>query len=172
MMQSTNQDQLRGAYAALDEVHASVRSYDTKAQVMGIGFIFSLGVIFNILEGFDMERTLGPIQLAAAFVLSIGPVILYGMVLYPTRKLFNRFETTDMSVQHSLYYLPKYHADAESYLQAIKSTDWLVEVAYEVVKVSALRDEKRKHFIRALYASGVSFSVLMGSSLLKLIGVG
>ncbi|MCW8914753.1 MAG: hypothetical protein OQK24_02740 [Magnetovibrio sp.] len=112
MSDQNHLDHFEGMKGALTEVHADVRGYDTKAQIMGIGFIFSLGVIFNILEGFSTDRDLGWFQLLAAFVLSIAPVVLYGAVLYP-------------------------------YV-------------------------KRQRFIRALVASSISFSILMGASLIQL----
>ena len=34
--------------AALKEVQDTVRAYDTKAQIVGVGFIFTIGVIVNI----------------------------------------------------------------------------------------------------------------------------
>lgn len=39
-MTSPDQYHLKGLMAALDEAHAAVRTYDTKAQVVGIGYIF------------------------------------------------------------------------------------------------------------------------------------
>lgn len=168
-MTSPDQYHLKGLMAALDEAHAAVRTYDTKAQVVGIGYIFSLGVIFNILKAFDAGQELGALQLLAAFVLSIGPVILFGAILYPSRKVLSNTPGARGVVKGTFYCLPGSHEDLDAYVEAIKSTDWLREIAFEIVKVSALRDVKRQRFIRALVASGISFSLLMGAGLVNLL---
>ncbi len=156
---------ITGMKDALAEAHADVRSYDTKAQIMGIGFIFSLGVIFNILEGFDTTRELGWFQLLGAYVLAIGPVVLYGAVLYPSRRLFKNIQNKELGIQNTYYHVPGDNPSVEVYLSAVNETNWANEIAFEIVKVSTLRDAKRKRFIRALVASAISFAVLMGGSL-------
>ena len=42
-----DQNTLNVMLSALQEVHNSVRAYDTKAQVVSIAFIFSLGLIYK-----------------------------------------------------------------------------------------------------------------------------
>jgi hypothetical protein len=160
-----------GMKEALAEAHTDVRSYDTKAQIMGIGFIFSLGVIFNILEGFGTGQPLGWFKLLSAFVLSIGPVVLYGAVLYPSRRLFKSIQSRELGIQNTYYHVPGKSPSVEGYLAAARATHWEHEIAFEIVKVSRLRDVKRRRFIRALEASAVSFAILMGASLINLAGL-
>lgn len=167
---SEQSQHIDGMKEALAEAHTDVRSYDTKAQIMGIGFIFSLGVIFNILEGFDTTRSLGWFQLFAAFVLAIGPVVLYGAVLYPSRRLFRSIKTPELGIQNTYYHVPGDRPSVEDYLDKARTTNWEHEIAFEIVKVSSLRDVKRKRFIRALVASALSFATLMGASLINIAG--
>ena len=77
--------------ASLKEAQDSVRSYDTKAQIVGIGYIFSLDLItgFGARLGAPLEFTVFYVVLTWFFV--VVPIILFGLVLFPSRKFARSF---------------------------------------------------------------------------------
>lgn len=48
MKSSTDKTQL--VKEALAEAQQTVRAYDTKAQIVGVGYIFALGIVFRLGE--------------------------------------------------------------------------------------------------------------------------
>jgi len=82
--EANEQFKLTCLHASLNEVQQTVRSYDSKAQIMGVGFIFSISMIGGFLEKLDVERAYGFTYLLLGFILLMSPVILYGSVLHQT----------------------------------------------------------------------------------------
>jgi|GEM_PF-5647216 len=70
---------------SLIEAQTTARADDTKAQIVGVGFILALGVIgkFEGLLPRASELNLLTISVASSVIL---PIFLFGFVLYPTRK--------------------------------------------------------------------------------------
>ncbi len=45
---SSESEQLSFLMSALEEAQSSIRAFDTKAQIVGIGYIFTVGIITSI----------------------------------------------------------------------------------------------------------------------------
>ena len=71
---------------ALSEAQATVRSYDTKAQIVGIGYIFALGIVGGLGDRLPDADELDAIAILIGWVFVILPILFFGSVLYPTRK--------------------------------------------------------------------------------------
>ena len=71
---------------SLSEVQTSVRSYDTKAQIVGVGYIFALNVIGQISAQIPTHAAADIFTIIVAWSIVIMPIILFGYVLYPVRK--------------------------------------------------------------------------------------
>jgi len=166
-----NEIAFRCLLSALDETHASIRAYDTKAQIVGIGFIFSIGVLSNLIANFEIEREYGILYLLIGFLLLIGPVILFGAVLFPSRKIAPSLGTSADTVRHCYYYQSDTTDNLQTVLDNQNKADWQKEITYELMKVSLLRDLKRKRFIRALLASGASFIIIVAANAIKLTAI-
>lgn len=71
---------------SLAECQSTVRSYDAKAQIVGIGYIFAMGIIGEwealLNSGGDDINLLWVI---IAWTIVMLPIILFGFVLYPSR---------------------------------------------------------------------------------------
>ena len=157
--------------ANLNELQQTIRAYDTKAQIMGIGFLFSIGMIGNFLSGLELERNLGIGYLLVGFVLLLGPVALFGAVLHPSRKSNPALAERHPDVRRCFYYMGEGGPDLEDYLADVENADWRREIVYEIGKLSALRDLKRLRFLRAMWAAGFSFAVILLANALKVGGV-
>lgn len=146
--------------AALKETQDTIRSYDTKAQIVGIGFIFTLGV----LKGFG-ENISGPVAAsilgtALSWILAVGPIILFGSVLYPSRRKMTNSNAKEIGIQHAFYFGTRNDRKFDDYLSDVASCDWRRELAFELMMASQLREIKRRRFIAALTMSGLSFLII------------
>ena len=71
---------------SLTEAQATVRSYDTKAQIIMAGYLFALGVVGRIGEPVIETTEVGIAYVIVAWGVAILPILLFGFVLYPSRK--------------------------------------------------------------------------------------
>ncbi len=163
--------QLACLLASLNEVQQTIRSYDSKAQIMGVGFIFSVTMISGFLGNLEIERDYGFGYLIVGFALLIGPVTLYGSVLYPTRRTAPAILQDALPVHHCFYFRSDSGKDHKTFRQEIESANWSSELSYEIMRLSALRDLKRKRFLSAMFASGVSFAVILLGNIAGLSGL-
>ena len=157
--------------AALTELQNTIRAYDTKAQIMGIGFLFSMGMIANFLSKIDIERIYSVPYLIAGFILLLGPVVLFGLVLHPSRRTDPRLQSSLTGVRQCFYFVGDGQRTPESFLADTVSADWRREIVYEIAKLSALRDLKRRRFLRAMTAAGLSFAIIATTNVLRMGGV-
>ena len=71
--------------AALQEAQSVVRSYDTKAQIVGVGYILALNLILHFGDLLPTHAPLGPLFFAVVWGVVILPIVQFGHVLYPSR---------------------------------------------------------------------------------------
>ena len=152
--------------SALKEVQDTIRAYDTKAQIVGVGFIFSIGIITAFAGRFlpkDVEAE--PLLVVLFWILAIGPIVMFGAVLYPTRKIAPRLGDRIQTVNFLYYYRPERSEGLNEYIRDLQDADWVSEIGYEIVKLSGLRDLKRRRFLWALSAAGASYVLAAASQI-------
>jgi hypothetical protein len=156
---STKKDKETFLYSALKEAQDNIRTYDTKAQIVGIGFIFTIGMIIKSIN-VDFYQ-LGTLTTIIIWILMLGPIVLFASVLYPTRKLAPSILRNRKNVK-ALYYLnPKEIDSVDSFIKQVDEIEIEEELAYELLKVSVLRDLKRKRFLKAMMFASLSFAILL-----------
>ncbi|WP_298336681.1 hypothetical protein [uncultured Erythrobacter sp.] len=148
---------------SLDEAQVSVRAYDTKAQIVGVGYIFALNVIGDIAQLSPDSSTGGFATIIVAWVLVIVPIALFGYVLYPVRK--SKADETDDGRKHIFFLHPERYLSAEQLISAARDCNPVDEIANELIEISLLRESKRKRFVTALAAAGVTFALLFASQI-------
>ncbi len=156
--------------SALKEAQDSVRSYDTKAQIVGVGFIFTIGIITKLGANLPGPSEFNTIAVVLYWLLAIGPIMLFGFVLYPSRKTVKSLRSFEEPVRRTYYVSSESPRNLDAYLKEVRSSNWSTEIAYEIIKVSGLRDLKRTRFIRALRASAFSFCVVAFIQILRTMG--
>ena len=162
-------DTLRFLELTLSEAQATVRGYDTKAQIVGIGYTFALNIVANATSAFPRSADDSLLTLVVFWAIVMAPLFLFGAVLYPSRRLAPQIHRGDAEPRRLLYVETARFEDVAALAKASEDADWLNEMAYEVLKVSRLRELKRARFIRALAATAVSFAVLCILELVHLI---
>jgi len=153
---------------ALTEAQATVRSYDTKAQIVGVGYILALNVVGRISDMLPNAFEVTSATVLISWGIVILPILLFGHVLYPTRRTVP--ELTNESTEHLkkvLYTTPKDYERVDGLRQAAEQCDLIDEYAFELLKVSNLRELKRKRFIRALSFAAIAFVFLFAIQYLQ-----
>lgn len=145
----------------LNEARIAVRSYDTKAQIIGIGYIFALGVVLRVGEVVHDVVEVNVAYVLIAWGIMILPIVLFGSVLYPSRKRAPAVSDAPTDgLQHVLYVDPDTHTGVDELIMAANRADVARELAFEALTVSGLRSLKRRRFLRALFAAGFSLLFL------------
>jgi len=153
---------------ALEEAQSTVRAYDTKAQIVGVGYIFALRIVGSVDKLLPETSEVDWLTVFAAWGIVILPILLFGYVLYPTRKSAPRLdEKPSKRPEHILYVDPDRHDNIESLKQSVARCDPLNEFAYELLKVSKLREIKRKRFLRALFCAAGAFLFLFATQFIR-----
>ena len=157
--------------ASLQDVQDSVKSYDTKSQIVGVGYIFAVNVIFSVGAKISSPLEIGLVGVLVAWAVIIMPIILFGMVLYPTRRFAPKLGERGSSANRIFYSRMDRVKDVDDYLAQLDASDIRTEIAYEILKMSGLRDRKHTRFIRGLFAAGFSFVVLFLGQILRVVGL-
>ncbi len=170
-MTGTDETTLPFLMASLKEVQDTTRAYDTKAQIVGIGYIFTVKVIFELGSEIGDRPAVDLAIVILAWLIVIFPIVLFGAVLYPTRKVSPRLGEKGSHAAHTFYVEPEHVLDVDAYLATVEANDPKKEVAYEILKTASLREIKRRRFLRALWAAAISFFVLFLGQLLRVEGM-
>lgn len=147
-------------YAALKEAQDNIRTYDTKAQIVGIGFIFTIGLLFKLVGSIEQSVNFKSMYILLSWLLILIPAVLFGSVLYPTRKVAPKV-LKNKNIVKGLFYMNLFEVEnVNGYVDKLNTMDVEQEISYELLKVSYLRDFKRKRFLQALSAASFSFVIL------------
>lgn len=154
---------------SLAEAQVAARSYDTKSQIVGVGYLFALGVVGRFDVSTPEANDQNIVTVLAFWFIVILPVILFGYVLHPTRATAPDLEKGyDERPERVLYVEPGDYTTVAALRNAAKQTSFVDELCYETLKISDLRNKKRERFIRGLRAAAVSFAMIFVSQLLEL----
>lgn len=146
---------------ALGETQQSIRSYDTKAQICAIGYLFSLNLVLAINESIFPGKGADIWVVIFGWGVLIFPMFLFGFVLYPTRKSVkpdNSYE--EDPIYKVLYIRHERHSTVDEIVHDARRANLLEEIAFELYQSSDLRDRKRVRFVRSLIAAGTALLVM------------
>jgi hypothetical protein len=153
--------------SSLHDVQNAIRAYDTKAQVVSIGFIFSLGLITTVgALAPEIPRFTWALVIFS-WVLGVVPVMMFGYLLYPSRSMAPKLGTNVENLQRSYYLLNESYPVLDDFIAAFDQSDWKIELAYEIQKSSLLRDMKRRRFVWALRIAGLAYALMFLVQLLR-----
>ena len=150
--------------AALQEAQSAVRSYDPKAQIIGVGYILALNLILHCGDLLPTHAPLGPLFFAVVWGVVILPIVQFGHVLYPSRTRAEKLLTkTSRGSEQRLYYVdPDSFSGVRDLVHQALRSDWTSVLAAELLKISRIRIIKQTRFQRGLTMTVVSLLVLAG----------
>lgn len=157
--------------SALEQAHAAVRAYDTKAQIVGAGYILALNVVLRFGDLLPNSAPIGPPFFVAVWLIVIMPIIQFGQVLYPSRERADRELAckTDQGIgRPGVYHVdPGRFAHARELVQHAVSADWASELAGEVLKTSRVRFIKQTRFRRGLLMASTAMLAIGCEQILR-----
>jgi hypothetical protein len=156
--------------AALQEAQSVVRTYDTKAQIVGVGYILALNLVLHFGDLLPTRAPLGPLFFAVVWGIVIMPILQFGQVLYPSRTRVEKelLAKVPCGSEQRVYYVdPDIFADLEDFVQQALRCDWTSALAAELFKTSRIRIIKQARFRRGLMMTIVSFIVLGGEQFVR-----
>ena len=149
--------------SALQEAQSMVRAYDTKAQILGVGYILALGLVLHFDGLLPARAPTGPLFIAVVWGIIILPILQFGQVLYPSRTRAERDflrQTSDSSEQRIYYVDPDFFTSVGDLVHKALRSDWTSVLAAELLKTSRIRAIKQARIRRALMMTVVSFIVI------------
>jgi hypothetical protein len=156
--------------AALQEAQSVVRSYDTKAQIVGVGYILALNLVLHFGDLLPTRAPLGPLFFAGVWGIVIMPILQFGQVLYPSRVRAEKqhVKKTSGGSEPAIYYVdPDSFSDLGDFVQRTMKSDWTSVLASELFKTSRVRIIKQARFRRGLMMTLVSFFTLGGEQFVR-----
>jgi hypothetical protein len=157
--------------SALDQTHAAARFYDTKAQIVGVGYILALNVVLHFGDLLPNHAPIGPTFFVAVWLIVIMPIVQFGQVLYPSRTRADRemvAKTAGGAFHPHVYNVdPDRFANVGELVEQARRSDWTSVVAAELLKTSRVRSIKQTRFRRGLMMTVVSFVALGGEQLFR-----
>ncbi len=153
------------------EAQDTIRNYDTKAEICGVGFILALGIVKQAGDSIPVPIEYASFYVLAGWLIIVIPIIMFALVLYPSRIDKIDKQNRPHNVLGVMYFNAASFPDVASYGEAARKSDWAMEILYEITKVSMIRDKKRTRFLRALYWAAGSFCVLFASQMVRANGV-
>jgi hypothetical protein len=156
--------------AALQDSQSAVRSYDTKAQIVGVGYILALNLVLHFGDLLPTRAPLGPLFFAVVWGIVIMPILQFGQVLYPSRTRAEKELRAKMACgsEQRVYYVdPDRFSDLKDFVQQALRCDWTSALAAELLKTSRVRIIKQTRFRRGLMMTVVSFIVLGGEQFVR-----
>ncbi len=160
--------------AALQEAQSVVRSYDTKAQIVGVGYILALNLVLHFGDLLPTRAPVGPLFFTVVWGVVIMPVLLFGQVLYPGRRRAEKelLAKTFHGSEKSVYYVdPDSFSDVDQLVQRALRSDWTSVLATELLKTSHIRIIKQARFRRGLIMATLSFVVLGGEQFVRSLAI-
>ncbi|CCE98239.1 hypothetical protein SFHH103_03748 [Sinorhizobium fredii HH103] len=160
--------------AALQEAQVTARSYDTKAQIVGAGYILALNLVLHFGDLLPTRAPLGPLFFAVVWGVVILPILQFGQVLYPSRTRAEKdllAKTSGASDQRVYYVEPDTFADLKDFVQQALRSDWTAVLGAELLKTSRVRIIKQLRFRRGLLMAVVSFIVLGGEQFIRSLAI-
>ncbi len=155
---------------SLAEAQTTVRAYDTKAQIVGVGYAIALGVVGRFETLLPKASELNLFNLLVACV-AILPLLLFGFVLHPSRRTVKKLaKQSEATPEHVHYVDPTKLGSVEALREAVDRCDPINEVSVELLKVSQLREVKRRRFLRALFATAVAFIFIYATHFIRVFG--
>ncbi len=101
---------------------------------------------------------------------AILPILLFGFVLYPSRKSAEKFASlSEATPEHVLYVDPTKLSSVKALKEALGCCDPIIEVSFELLKVSQLRELKRRRFLRALFLSAIVFLFIYATHFIRML---
>lgn len=146
---------------AIEDTQATIRAFDTKAEILGVFLTLAIGITNFAL----LEHTTGVTKclLASSWIMALITIAALGLVLHPKKNPFKNIALGNYTPS-STYFLFNLLSSPQNTITALAdkaiNTDWVSELMYENMKLSAIRDHKHFWFTWALKLAGITILLI------------
>lgn len=149
---------------AIDDAQETIRAYDTKAEILGILLTLAIGItnyaLFEHSTGYSKKLLLG------SWVIALAAIAVAGFVLHPKKNPFKNIALGNY-IPNGTFFLANLSTSPQNTVTTLVdkavNTDWISELMYENMKLSAIRDYKHNCFNWALRLSGITIILIIAS---------
>lgn len=144
---------------AINETQETIRSYDTKSEILGVLMALVVGFLnFNLIADYKCDKVV-MVLIAITTISAITSLLLMLYVLFPSR---NPIEEVNLGeyIPKGTYFIFKKRDDKfdfNSIYSKVVDTDWQKELLLELLKVSGIRERKHTWFTRAVKIAAFTF---------------
>lgn len=146
---------------AIEDTQATIRAYETKAEILGVLLTLAIGITnFTFLQnGTGYAKCI----LVGSWVVALIAIMVLGLVLHPKKNPFKNIDRGNYTPSGT-YFLFNLSLSPQNTVTALAdkatNTDWVSELTYENMKLSAIRDNKHYWFTWALKLTGVTILLI------------
>jgi hypothetical protein len=146
---------------AIADSQATIRAYDTKAEVLGILLTVAIGMTnFTILQ---QPAPCSKLLLEASWLAALLAIGFLGAVLKPRKDLFSKIQYGGYT-PNGTYFIANLSSGPQNTVTQLakkaESTDWVCELMFENMKLSLIREYKHRWFFHALWLSGLALFLI------------
>jgi hypothetical protein len=142
----------------------TIRAFDIKSEIAMLCFVLSVEAGHSFISFADL-RTTRPLLALVLFVTFIAALVAYMSVLFPAQnpKLrLSESEGAQRDVARNAYFIPDPRGTTtDDIVRAVTRPDHAHHIAYEILKLSAIRNAKRRRFVSALCITLTFYALLL-----------
>jgi len=154
---------------AIDGAQETIRAYDTKAEILGVLLTLAIGITNFTFYQHNTAYTKW--ILFSSWIVALIAIAILGLVLHPKKDPFKNIDRGNFTPSGT-YFLTNLSSSPQNTVTRLTdkaiNTDWVSELMYENMKLSAIRDYKHCWFTLALKLTGftillIATSIIIGS---------
>lgn len=147
----------------INETQETIRSYDTKAEILGILMTLVVGFLnYNLISDYKCDSIIMGLIAAATFV-AITALALLLTVLFPSRNPAHEVDLGKFQPKNTYFVFkkPEEQFNFDVIYSRLVDTEWQKELLFELLKLSAIRDRKHKWFTRSVKAASLTLLIIV-----------
>jgi len=141
-----------------------IRAFDIKTEIAMLCFILSVEAAHS-LSALDVLGTTRPFLSGLLFILFIAALVGYLLVLLPIQNPKLREQKSGgigSDAARAVYFISDpQNISADELVRSLACSDQAYILAYEILKLSAIRNAKRRRFLGALSITVAFYAVLL-----------
>lgn len=149
---------------AIEGAQETIRAYDTKAEIIGILLTLAIGI--TNVTCYQHNTAFAKCIILSSWIVALITIAILGLVLHPKKDPFKNIVLGNY-IPSGTYFLSDLSSSPQNTVTILAekaiNTDWVSELMYENMKLSAIRDYKHCWFTLALKLTGITILLIASS---------
>lgn len=152
---------------AIEDAQGTIRAYDTKAEILAILLTLAIGITnFTLIP---RETDCSKWILVSSWIVGLVAIAILGLALHPRKDQFKNINLGNYTPSGT-YFMFNLLSSPQNTVTNLATraleTDWVLELIYENMKLSVIRENKHYWFIWALKLSGITLGLIVAAIVL------